>query len=52
MVADTLRQLSMGSVSHIGKVNKYPVEVVHRLSRLGVRFEDSPNGVFMFHHNS
>ena len=25
---------------------------VHRLARLGVRIEDSPNGCFMVHHNS
>ena len=25
---------------------------VHRLARLGVRLEDSPNGGFMVHHNS
>ena len=25
---------------------------VHRLARLGVHLEDSPNGGFMVHHNS
>ncbi|TMX05236.1 hypothetical protein EJD97_000311 [Solanum chilense] len=44
--------MTMGSVSHIDEAKKDLVKDVHRLARLGVRFEDSPNGVFMFYHNS
>ena len=44
--------MTMGSVSHIEETKKYIVKDVHRLSILGVRFEYSPNGGFMVHHNS
>ena len=52
VVADALSRLSMGSVSHINEARKDLVKDVHRLARLGVRLEDSPNGSFMVHHNS
>ena len=52
MVADALNQLSMGSVSHIDEAKKYLVKDFHWLSRLGLRFEDSPNGGLIVHHNS
>uniref|UniRef100_UPI00339B90E4 hypothetical protein n=1 Tax=Acinetobacter baumannii TaxID=470 RepID=UPI00339B90E4 len=52
VVSDTLSRMNMGSVSHVHETNKYQVKDVHRLARLGVRLEDSPNGGFMVHHNS
>ena len=42
----------MGSVSHADEVKKDLVKDVHRLARLGVRLENSPNGGFMVYHNS
>ena len=50
MVADALSCMTMGSVSHVEEVNKDLVKDIHRLARLGIRFEDSPNGGFMVHH--
>ena len=41
----------MGSMSHIDEDTKDLVKDVHRLARLCVRLEDSPNGGFMVHHN-
>ena len=52
MVADVLSCMTMGSVSHVEESKKDLFKDVHRLARLGVRLEDSPNGVFMVHHNS
>ena len=52
VVADALSHLSMGSASRIDEANKDLVKYVHRLARLGVRLEDSPNGGFMVRHNS
>ena len=52
VVADALSRMSMGSVSHINEAKKDLVNNVHRLTRLGVRLEDSPNGGFLVHHNS
>ena len=52
MVADAISRMIMGSVSHMEEAKKYLVKDVHRLDRLGVRLEDSPNGDFMVHHNS
>ena len=46
-VEDALFHISMGSVFHIDEAKKYLVKYVHRLARLGVRLEDSPNGGFM-----
>ena len=51
-VADALRHMTMGSFSHIYQTKKDLVRHVHRLSRLGVRLEDSLDGGFMVHHNS
>ena len=42
----------MGSVSHIDEAKKDLVRNVHRLARLIVCLEDSPNGGFMVHNNS
>ena len=39
-------------VSHIEEYEKDLVTDVHRLTRLSVRLEDSPNGGFMIHYNS
>ena len=44
--------MTMGTVSHVEKSKKYLVKDVHRLARLGVWLEDSPNCGFVFHHNS
>ena len=52
MVADALSSMTMGSVSHIDEAKKDLLKDVHRLARLGVSLEGSPNGGFMFHHNS
>ena len=49
VVADAL---TMGSVSHVEESKKDLFKDVHRLARLGVRLEDSPNGDFILHHNS
>ena len=37
---------------HKDESKKYVVKDVHRLDRVGVRLEYSPNGDFMVHHNS
>ena len=49
--ADDLSRMTMGSIFHVDKDKKYLVKDVHRLSRSGIRLEDSPNGCFMVHHN-
>ena len=50
--ADALSCMTTGSVSHIEKASKYLMRDVHRLDKLGLRLEDSPNGGFMVLHNS
>ena len=50
--ADALSRMTMGSVSHIDEAKKDLAREVHRLSRLGVRFECSPDGGAKVHHNS
>ena len=52
VVADALSHMTKGSVSHIDEAKKYLVKDVHRLARLGLRLENSPNGVFIVHNNS
>ena len=52
VVADALSCMTMGGVSHIEESKKDLVRDVHRLSRFGVRLEDSSNGGFMVHDNS
>ena len=42
----------MGSVSHADEVKKDLVKDVHRLARLGVWLENSPNGGFVVHRKS
>ena len=51
-VADALSQLSMGSVSHVDEFKRNLVTDVHRLARLEVWIEDSPNGGMVVHYNS
>ena len=48
VVADTLSQISIGSLAHVPDGKKELVKKVHSL----VRLEDSPKGGFMVHHNS
>ena len=50
LVVDALSRMTMGSVSQIDEAKKDLVKDIHRLARLGIRFEDSPNGGFMVHH--
>ena len=52
MVLDALNPMTMDSVSYIDEDKKDLVKYFHRLARFGVRFVNSPNGVFMVHHNS
>ena len=52
VVADALSRMTMGSVSHLDEAKKDLAREVHRLSRLGVRFECSPDGGAKVHHNS
>ncbi|WMV18889.1 hypothetical protein MTR67_012274 [Solanum verrucosum] len=52
VVADTLSQLSMGSVSDVEEDKKELVRDVHRLSRLGVQLMDSTKGGVMVHNGS
>ena len=52
VVAEALSRMTMGSLSHVEQEKKELVKDVHRLPRLGLWLEDSPNGGFMIHHNS
>ena len=53
VVADSLSQLSMGSVSHIDDEKKELVKEVHQLTRLGVRLVDtSTTGGVSVHSSS
>ena len=52
MVVDALSRVTIGSLSYVEQEKKELVKDVHRLARLGVRFEDSPHGGFIVHHNS
>ena len=51
VVADALSCMTMGSMSHVEESKKDLVKDVLRLTCLGVRLKDSPNGGFMVHHN-
>ena len=51
MVVDALSHITMGSVAYIDDAKKYPTKEFHRLGRLGVRLEGSPNGGAIVHHN-
>lgn len=52
VIADALSHMRMGSVSHIKEENNVLTKDVHRLARLSVRLEDSPNGCFVVHNNT
>ena len=52
VVTGALSRMNIGSVSHVEEGKKELVRHVHKLARLGVRFEDSLKGDFMVHHNS
>ena len=52
VVADALSCMNMGTVSHVEDKKKDHVKKVHRLARLGVRLDDSPNSRFVVHNNS
>ena len=52
VIADALSRMTMDSVPHVEEYEKQLVRDVHRLDRFCVRFQDSPNGGFMVHHNS
>ena len=52
MVTDSLSRMTMGSVSHIDEAKKDLAKKVHRMARLGVRLEGSPNRGAIVHHNS
>ena len=51
VVTDALSRISMGSVSYFPDGNKQLGKKVHRLAQLDVRYEDSPKGGSMVHHN-
>ena len=44
--------MTMFSVSHLDEDKKDLARVVHRLDRMGVRLESSPDGGSIVHHNS
>ena len=48
---NALIRMTMGSVSHVDEDKKDLVKTFHRLARLDVRFNDSPDCDFMVHHN-
>ena len=52
VVTYSLSRMTMGSVSHLDEDKKDLAREVHRLARLGVRFESSPDGGAIVHHNS
>ena len=52
VVADALRRLSMGSVSHIDDEKKEMVKEVHQLDSLGIRQADTPSGGVSVHSSS
>ena len=51
VVADALSRMTMGSISHFDETKKDLAREVHRLARLGVRLESSPDGGAIDHHN-
>ena len=52
VVEDALIRMTIGSVSHLNEDKKDLAREVHRLARLGVRLESSPDGGAIIHHNS
>ena len=52
IVAEILRRMTMGSVSHLDE-SKIDIEKeVHRFTMLGVRLESFLDGCVIIHHNS
>ena len=52
VATDALSRMTIGSVSHLDEAKKDVVREVHRLARLGVRYESSPDRCVIVHHNS
>ena len=52
VVAYALSRMNICSVSHVEEGKKDLVKNVHKLARLGVRLENSPNGGSVIRHNS
>ena len=52
VVVDALSRMTMGSVFHLDEAKKDLAREVHRLARLGVRLESSPDGGAISHPNS
>ena len=52
VVADALKWMTMGSVSHLDEAKKDLAREVHRLARLVVRLESDLDGCAIIHHNS
>ena len=52
VVVDARSQMTIDSLAHVEEYMKEVVKYVHRLSRLGIQFEDYPKEVFKVHHNS
>ena len=51
VVVDALSHMTMGRVSRVEEEKKDLLKDVHKLARLEVRLEDSPNSGFIVHHN-
>ena len=52
IVSDALIRISMANLSHVDDATKDLAREVHRLDRLGVRLESSPDGGALVYHNS
>ena len=52
VVTDGISRMTIGSVFHLDKTKKDLAREVHRLDRLGMRLESSPNGGAIVHYNS
>ena len=46
------RRMTMGSISHLDEAKKDLARQVHRLGRLGVSLDSSPDGGAIVHHHS
>ena len=52
VITDALSRMTICSVSDVVEAKKDLFKDVHKLARLGVRLEDSPNGCFIVQSNS
>ena len=52
VVVDSPSRMTMGIVSHLDEAKKELTRELHRLARLGVRLESSPDGGAISHPNS